>query len=75
MKEDVTAMTVDNKNIFVAGVGYLAVYNVEKLKTQILYDFYCRVGDMFARIEQQCDEEQKFELEQLKRSLMTYSPC
>lgn len=43
-------MTVDNKNIFVAGVGNLVVYNVEKLKMQIMYDFYCRTGDVLAKI-------------------------
>lgn len=57
LQQYVTAMAVDNKNIFVAGVGYITVYNVEKLKTQILYDFYCRVGDMLAKIQLECDEE------------------
>ena len=75
MQQYVTAMTVDNKNIFVAGVEYVVVYNVEKLKMQILYDFYCRVGDMFAKIKEQCSEEQALQLDQLKNSLMSYSPC
>ena len=72
----VSSLQVDAKSVLIGGQnGQLLVYNLEKLRMQLLYEYYAsRAGDVLSNIAAQLPSEYKDSVQQIREELMSAQP-